>query len=126
MLLILDSDGVYELMTVPDVLGLHSRLPGAAVVKVLLGRDSGSVRALVPDPQVNDRGFHEVTLVDMGDTTGPDVSVVDLSLLRLQWPLLIANSLAWLQQELEQLRKESKQRYRDTRPAACSAANGLS
>ena len=33
----LDSDGVYELKTVPDVLGLHARRPGAAVVKVLLG-----------------------------------------------------------------------------------------
>ena len=81
-------------MTVPDVLGLYFRLPGAAVVKVLLGRDSRSVRALVPDPRVNDRGFHEVTLVDMGDTAGPDVSVADLSLLRLQWPVSIVNSLS--------------------------------
>ena len=30
----LDSDGVYELKTVPDVLGLHARRPEAAVVKV--------------------------------------------------------------------------------------------
>ena len=53
----LDSDGVYELTTVPDVLGLHARWPGVAVVKVLLGRDAQSVRVLVPDPRVNDRGF---------------------------------------------------------------------
>ena len=107
-------------MTVPDVLGLYFRLPGAAVVKVLLGRDSRSAGALVPDPRVNDRGFHEVTLVDMGDTAGPDVSVADISLLRRQWPVSIVNSLSWLQQELEQLWKESKQRYRDTRAAGCS------
>ena len=107
-------------MTAPDVLGLYFRLPRAAVVKVLLGRDSRSVRALVPDPRVNDRGFHEVTLVDMGDTAGPDVSVADLSLLRLQWPVSMVNSLSWLQQELEQLWKESKQRYWDTRAADCS------
>ena len=69
---------------------------------------------------MNDRGFHEVTLVDMGDTAGPDVSVADISLLRLQWPVSIVNSLSWLQQELEQLWKESKQRYRDTRAAGCS------
>ena len=31
-----------------------------------------------------DRGFHEIILVDMGDTSGPDVSIADLSLLRLQ------------------------------------------
>ena len=36
----LNSDGVYELKTVLDVLGLHARRPGAAVVKVLLGCDS--------------------------------------------------------------------------------------
>ena len=39
----LDSYGIYELKTVPDVLDLHARRPGAAVVKVLLGRDSRSV-----------------------------------------------------------------------------------
>ena len=47
----LDSNSVYELKTVPDVLGLHARRPGAAVVRVLLGRDSSSVRALVPDAE---------------------------------------------------------------------------
>ena len=92
----LDSDGIYELMTIPDVLGLHFRLPGVAVIKVLLGQDSRSVRVLVPDPRVNDRGFHDVTLVDMSDTAGPDVSVANLSLLRLQWPVSIVNSLSWL------------------------------
>ena len=96
-------------MTVPDVLGLYFRLPRVAVVKILLGWD----------PRVNDRGFHEVMLVDMGDTAGTDVSVADLSLLQLQWPVSIVNSLSWLQ-ELEQLWKESKQRYWDTRAASCS------
>ena len=64
----LDSDGAYKLKTVPDVLGLHVRQPGAAMIKVLLGRDSRSVWGLVPD--VRDRGFHGVTLLDMGDITG--------------------------------------------------------
>ena len=47
---------VYELKTVPDVLGLHAKRP--AIVKVLLRRDSSSVRALVPDARVIDRGFY--------------------------------------------------------------------
>ena len=51
---------------------------------MLLGRDDHSVCALVPDQRVIDRGFHEVTLVDMGDTAGPHVSVADLSVLWLQ------------------------------------------
>ena len=89
----LDSDGVYEPKTVPDVLGLHARQPGAAIVKVLLGCDSRSVRALVPDARVIDRGFHEITLVEMGDTSGPDVSIADLSLLRLQWPIPVVSSI---------------------------------
>ena len=80
----LDSARVYELKTVPDVLGLNARRPEAAVVKVLLGCDSRSVRALVPDTRVHDRDFHEITLVDMGGTTGLDVSIADFSLLRLQ------------------------------------------
>ena len=84
-------------------MGLHARRPGAAVVKVLLGRDSSSVRALVPDVRVIDRGFHEITLVDMGDTSGPDVSIADLSRLRLQWSIPVVSSLSWLQPELEQL-----------------------
>ena len=46
----LHSNGVVELDTVPDVLGLTGRRPGAAVVRVLQGRDVRSVRALVPDP----------------------------------------------------------------------------
>ena len=80
-------------------MGLHSWRPGAAVVRVLLGRDDRSVCALVPDPRVNDRGFHEVTLVDMDDTAGPDMSVADMSVPRLQWPVPIMDSLSWLQQE---------------------------
>ena len=107
----LDSDGIYELKTVPDILGLHARRQGAAVVKVLLGRDSRSVRALVPDARVHDQGFHKVTLVDMGDTAGPDVSMADLSLQWVQWPVPVVSSMSWLQPEMEQLRHVCKKRY---------------
>ena len=37
-------------------------MPDAAVIRVMTGR---SVRALVPDGKVLDRGYHDVTLVDM-------------------------------------------------------------
>ena len=43
-----DADGVYDLATVPNVIGLHARWPGAPVVKVLLCWDTRSVRALIP------------------------------------------------------------------------------
>ena len=87
------SDGVYELDTVPDVLGLHGWRPGAAMVRVLLGQDSRSVCTLIPHSRVLDRGFHDVTIVDMEDTVKPAVSNADLSLLRLQWPTSILQSL---------------------------------
>ena len=104
------------LATVPDVLGLHTRQPEVAVVKVLLGRDTRSVCALVPDPHV----IHDVTVLDMGDSVGPVVPVTDLSLLRLQWPVSIITSLSWLQQELKRLRTASKKRYRDILAGSCS------
>ena len=43
----LHSDGVMDLETVLDVIGLTGRRPGAAVTQILLGRDVRCVRALV-------------------------------------------------------------------------------
>ena len=76
-----------DLDTVPDVLGLTGRRPEAAVVWVLQGRDERSMRALIPDPRVLERGFHDMTIVDMGDLPEPSVSLDDLSLLWLQCPV---------------------------------------
>ena len=116
----LNLDEIYDLATVPDVIGLRARWPGAPVVKVLLGRDPHSVRTLVPDPDVHYRGVHDVTIEDIGNTAGPTVSVADLSLLRLQWPVTVLSSLSWHQQDLERMQTISKNRYRSTPVAACS------
>ena len=62
---------------------LHFAAPGCCLAEFI---------AEVPDPHVNDRGFHDVTILDMGDSAGPVVPVTDLSLLRLQWPVSIINS----------------------------------
>ena len=104
----LHSDGVVDLDTVPDVLGLTGRRPEDAVVRVLQGRDERSVRALIPDPRVLERGFHDVTIVDMGDLSEPSVSLDDLSLLRLQWPVMVLRSMVWLQQDLDTMRAAAK------------------
>ena len=93
----LHSDGVVDLDTVPDVLGLAGRWPEAAVVRVLQGRDTQSVCALIPDPRVLERGFHDVAIVDMEDSAEPTVSEDDLSLLRLQWPVTVLRNMVWLQ-----------------------------
>ena len=80
----LHLDGVvdFDLDTVPDVLGLAGRRPEAAVIRVLQGRDQRSMHALIPDPRVEERGFHDVTIVDMGDLSEPLLSLDDLSQLR--------------------------------------------
>ena len=89
-----------NLDTVPDVLGLTGRRPGAAVVRILQGRDVRSVHALVLDPRVLERGFHDVTIVDMGDLPEPSVSMDELSLLHRQWPATVLRDMVWLQQNL--------------------------
>ena len=96
--------------TISDVLGLCDRRPDAAVVRVMQGRDARSVRALIPDPWVLDRGFHDVTIVDMEESSEPAVSEADLSLLRCQWPVTAVQSMTWLQNELDDMRAAAKKR----------------
>ena len=75
----LHLEGVFELeKTIPDVLGLCDWRPDAAVVRVMQSRDGRSVRALIPDPRDLDRGFHDVTIVDIEETAEPAVSEADL------------------------------------------------
>ena len=85
--------GVFDLDIVPDVLGLCGWRPDATVVSVLQGHDARSVCALIPDPQVLERGFYVATIVDMEDTVEPAVSEADLSLLRPQWPVTVVQSM---------------------------------
>ena len=116
----LDSDGVVTLHTLPDVISLTGWRPGAAVVRILQGRDVRSVRALVPDPRGLEQGFHDVTIVDMGDLPEPSVSMDELSLLRRQWPATVLRHMVWLQQDLDTMRAEAKNHFRATRPGDCS------
>ena len=111
---------VVDLDTVPDVLGLACRRPEVAVVRVLQGRDARSVRALIPDTRVLERGFHDVAIVDMEDSSEPSVSEDDLSLLRLKWPVTVLRKMVWLQNELDAMRVAAKRRYRHSRPGDCS------
>ena len=74
--------------------------------------DSGSTRksvhALVPDPRVLERGFHDVTIVDMGDLPDSLVYMDELSLLRRQWPPTVLRHMVRLQQDLDTMRAEAK------------------
>ena len=97
----LQSEDVVNLGTIPDVIGLAGRQPGAAGCRVLLGRDASSVRVLVPDSRGLDQNFHDVTIVDMGDLPEPSVSLNELSMLHRQWPPTILHHMVWLQQDRE-------------------------
>ena len=107
------------LRSLPDIIGLAGRRSDAAESRILQGRDIRSVRVLVPDLRGLDQNFHDVTLIDMGDVPESSVSIPELSLLRQQWPPAVFSHMVWLQHELEGMRAEAKQRFRQTRPSSC-------
>ena len=88
----LHSDGVVDLGTIPDVIGLAGRRPGATVCRILKGRDVRSVRVLIADSRGLEQSFHDVTIIDMGDLPESSMSMNELSLLRQQWPPAIPPS----------------------------------
>ena len=115
----IQSEGVVPLRSIPDVIGLAGHRSDAAECHILQGRDVRSVRVLVPDPRGLDQNFHDVTIVDMGDVPESSISIPELSLLHQQWPPVVLSHMVWLQQELEGMHAEAKQRFRQTRPSSC-------
>ena len=67
----IDSAELVSLGSFPDKVGLFGRRKDAAVSRILRGRDSRSVRFLVPDTRGVDRSYHDVTVVDMEDEREP-------------------------------------------------------
>ena len=102
----INSADVVTLGSVPDKVGLFGRRKDAAASRILQGRDSRSVRFLVPDVRGVDQNFHDVTIVDMDDKHEPKITLADLSHLRDSWPPGILNHMKWSQQNLELMRKE--------------------
>ena len=66
---------------------------------------------LIPDTNVADRGFHDVTLLNMAEVAGPAVPVGDLSFLRRQWPLLVLPDMSRKQTDLELLHHACKHHF---------------
>ena len=63
----INSADVVMLGSLPDKVGLFGRRKDAAASHILQGRDSHSVRFLVPDVRGMDQNFHDVTIVDMDE-----------------------------------------------------------
>ena len=74
---------------------------------------------LIPDANVTDRSFHNVTLLDMAEAVEPAVPVEDLSLLRRQWPISVLSGMSRKQTDLEQLCYACKQRFCGARTGCC-------
>ena len=110
----LQSEGVVDLGSIPDVIGLAGRRLGAAECRVLQGR----VRVLVPDSRGLEQNFHDVTIVAMGDLPETSVSLKELAMLRQQWPPASLRHMMWLQQDLEVMRTEAKKRFRNAWPGS--------
>ena len=81
----IDSPGLVSLGSFPDKVGLFSQRKDAAVSRILVGRDSRSVRFLVPDARGVDSSYHDVTVVDMEDEREPMVTLADMRRLRELW-----------------------------------------
>ena len=74
----IDSPELVRLGSLPDKVGLFGRRTDAAVSRIIAGRDNRSVRFLVPDGRLVDRGYHDVTVVDMGEEREPMVVMKDM------------------------------------------------
>ena len=115
----INSTDLISLGSFPDKVGLFGRRKEAAVSRIMAGRDSRSVRFVVPDGRVVDRGYHDVTVVDMEEEREPMVVLSDMTRLRELWPVEVFDHMKWYQQDLERLRKSAKKDYQQTRPMPC-------
>ena len=106
--------------SIPNVIGLTGRRPGAGESRVLQGRDVRSVHVLVSDLRGLDQNVHDVAIVDMPESSPESsLSQQELSLPHQQWPPAVHRHMVWLQQDLEVMRAEAKKRFRQTRPSSC-------
>ena len=93
----INSADVVTLGSVRDKVGLFGRRKDAAASRVQQGRDSRSMRFLVPSVRGVDQNFHDMTIVDMDDEREPKVMSADLFHLRDSWPPGIFNHMKWFQ-----------------------------
>ena len=115
----INSAEVVTLGSLPHKVGLFGRRKDAAVSRILQGRDSRSVRFLVPDARGLDQNFHDVTILDMDNEREPMVTPADMKRLRDLWPPAIFNHMKWFQQDLDLMRKSAKREFSQERPMPC-------
>ena len=115
----MNSPDLISLETIPDKVGLFGRQKEAAMSRIMSARDCRGVRFVIPDVRLVDRGFHDVTVIDMEDDREPTVVLRDMTRLRELWPVEVFEHMRCHQQDLELLRKSAKKDYVQTRPMPC-------
>ena len=114
-----NCDKLYDLPAgIQDVMGLQALRPSAAVCKVMSIPDSDCVRVITPDEHVP-TGFHEILIDDMGLKEWPKVPLSEIGCLRLDWPQELFTFVGRYQLELEQMRKECRDRFEGISSGAC-------
>ena len=78
----MNSPDLISLETIPDKVGLFGRRKEVAMSRIMSARDCRGVRFVVPDVRLVDRGFHDVTVIDMEDDREPTVVLKDMTRLR--------------------------------------------
>ena len=112
-------DKLYDLPeTIQDVMGLQALRPSAAVCKVMTVPDSNCGRIVTPDEHVP-TGFHEILIYDMGQEDWPKVPLSEIGCLRLDWPKDLFSFVGRYQLELEQMRKECRDRFSGVTSGMC-------
>ena len=117
--LTLQSDRLYDLDSgIPDVIGLRTVQPNAAMIKVMSIPDNRCIRVEIPDDHVG--GFHEVLIHDMDNADAPYVAISELGSLRLDWPRAIFSFMGCYQVDLEHLCQECRERFGSVQSGLCT------
>ena len=99
-------------------MGLQALRPSAAVCKVMTIPNSNCVRIVTPDEHVS-TGFHAILVYDMGKEEWPQVPLSEIGCLRLDWPKDVFAFVGRYQLELEQMRKECRDRFGPVASGTC-------
>ena len=88
-------------------------------MKVMSVPNSRCVRVVVPDDHLPKR-FHEILIHDMEDKEPPFGALSDLGCLRLDWPKALFTFMTQYQLNLDQMRKEFRERFGSTQSGSCT------
>ena len=100
-------------------LGLRAIQPSAAILKVMSVPDSRCVRVVTPDGHVNIE-FHEILIHNLEEEELPFVAMSNLGCLHLDWPKTLFTFISRYQFDLDQMRKDYRERFGSTQSGTCT------